>query len=75
MMGLYKGQNIITGSYMLPRADDNRQVNVSRKMMHKKKRRKSEERRQQKIKKQGVRKVSIKETQVYPVFDSGACDI
>jgi hypothetical protein len=30
-MGLYKGQNIITGSYMLPRADDNRQVNVSRK--------------------------------------------
>jgi hypothetical protein len=35
-MGLYKGQNIITGSYMLPRADDNRQVNVSRKRMHKK---------------------------------------
>jgi hypothetical protein len=36
-MGLYKDQNIITGSYMLPRADDNRQVNVSRKRMHKKK--------------------------------------
>jgi hypothetical protein len=35
-MGLYKGQNIITGSYMLPSADDNRQVNVSRKRMHKK---------------------------------------
>jgi post-segregation antitoxin (ccd killing protein) len=35
-MGLYKGQNIITGSYMLPRADDNRQVNVSRKRIHKK---------------------------------------
>jgi hypothetical protein len=35
-MGLYKGQNIITGSYMLPIADDNRQVNVSRKRMHKK---------------------------------------
>jgi hypothetical protein len=35
-MGLYKGQNIITGSYMLPRADNNRQVNVSRKRMHKK---------------------------------------
>jgi hypothetical protein len=35
-MGLYKGQNIITGSYMLPRADDNRQVNISRKRMHKK---------------------------------------
>jgi hypothetical protein len=49
-MGLYKGQNKITGSYMLPRADDNRQVNVSRKRMHKKKRRKREERRQQKIK-------------------------
>jgi hypothetical protein len=47
-MGLYKGQNIITGSYMLPRADDNRQVNVSRKRMHKKKRRKREERRQRK---------------------------
>jgi hypothetical protein len=38
-MGLYKGQNIIAGLYMLPRADDNRQVNVSRKRMHKKKRR------------------------------------
>jgi hypothetical protein len=38
-MGLYKDQNIITGSYILPRADDNRQVNVSRKRMHKKKRR------------------------------------
>jgi hypothetical protein len=36
-MGLYKGQNIIIGSYMLPRADDNRQVNVSRKRIHKKK--------------------------------------
>jgi hypothetical protein len=35
-MGLYKGQNIITGFYMLPRADDNRQVNVSRKRRHKK---------------------------------------
>jgi hypothetical protein len=75
MMGLYKDQNKIAGSYMLPRADDNRQVNVSRKRMHKKKRRKREERRQQKIKKQGVRKVSIKEAQVYLVFDSGACDI
>jgi hypothetical protein len=35
-MGLYKGQKIITGSYMLHRVDDNRQVNVSRKRMHKK---------------------------------------
>jgi hypothetical protein len=35
-MGLYKGQNIITGSYMLPRADDNRQVNVLRTRRHKK---------------------------------------
>jgi hypothetical protein len=35
-MGIYKGQNIIAGSYMLPRADDNRQVNISRKRMHKK---------------------------------------
>jgi hypothetical protein len=35
-MGLYKGQNIIAGSYMLPRVDDNRQVNVSRKRRHKK---------------------------------------
>jgi hypothetical protein len=26
-MGLYKGQNIIAGSYMLPKADDIRQVN------------------------------------------------
>jgi hypothetical protein len=38
-MGLYKGQNIITGSYMVPRADDNRKVNASRKRMHKKERR------------------------------------
>jgi hypothetical protein len=35
-MGLYKGQNIITGSYMLPKADDNRQVNVFRKRILKK---------------------------------------
>jgi hypothetical protein len=30
-MGLYKGtvQNIITGSYMLPNADDKRKINVS----------------------------------------------
>jgi hypothetical protein len=35
-MGLCKGQNIITGSYMLPRADDNRQVNVLRTRRHKK---------------------------------------
>jgi hypothetical protein len=61
-MGLYKGQNIITGFYMLPRADDNRQVNVSRKRMHKKRREEQEkqedegreEKTQQKIKKQGV---------------------
>jgi hypothetical protein len=36
-MGLYKGQNTIAGSYMLPRADDIRQVNVSRKRRSKKK--------------------------------------
>jgi hypothetical protein len=41
-MGIYKGQNIIAGSYMLPRADDNRQVNVSRKRRHKKKREEEE---------------------------------
>jgi hypothetical protein len=35
-MGLFKGQNIIAGFYMLPRADDNRQVNVSRKRRYKK---------------------------------------
>jgi hypothetical protein len=47
-MGLYKGQNIITGSYMMPRADDNRQVNVSRKRMPKKrkKREKKKEKRE-----------------------------
>jgi hypothetical protein len=61
-MGLYKGQNIIAGSYMLPRADDNRQVNVSRKRMHKKREEqekkedggREEKETQQKIKKQGV---------------------
>jgi hypothetical protein len=59
-MGLYKGQNIITGSYMLPRADDNRQVNVSRKRRHKKKRNRSMKE-EMKIKKQGVQKMSVKE--------------
>jgi hypothetical protein len=42
-MGIYKGQNIIAGSYMLPRADDNRQVNVSRKRRHKKREEEEEE--------------------------------
>jgi hypothetical protein len=37
-----KVQNIFTGSYMLPRADDNRKVNVSRKRMHTKKKKKKE---------------------------------
>jgi hypothetical protein len=36
-VGLYKGQNIIAGSYMLPRADDNRKDNVSRKKINKRK--------------------------------------
>jgi hypothetical protein len=76
-MGLYKGQNIITGSYMLPKADDNRQVNVSRERINKRKRRgrKRGKKTQQKIKKQGVRKISVKEAQVFPAFDSGAGDI
>jgi hypothetical protein len=43
-MGLYKGQNIIIGSYMLPRADDNRKVNVSRKKINKRKKKMKEER-------------------------------
>jgi hypothetical protein len=30
---------------------------------------------ERKIKKQGVQKISVKEAQVYPVFDSGAYDI
>jgi hypothetical protein len=68
---------------MLPRADDNIQVNVSRKRMHKK--REEQEKKEdegkegkhiaKKKKKQGVQKISVKEAQVYPVFDSGACDI
>jgi hypothetical protein len=76
-MGLYKGQNIITSSYMLPRVDDNRWVNVSRKRMHKKRRtrekrgwRKRGKKHSKKIKKQGVQTISVKEAQVYPVFDS-----
>jgi hypothetical protein len=62
---------------MLLKADDNRQVNISRKRIHKRKKKMKEEREktQQKIKKQGVRKISVKEAQVYPVFNSGACDI
>jgi hypothetical protein len=35
-MGLNRGQNIIAGSYMLPRADDNKQVHVLRIRRHKK---------------------------------------
>jgi hypothetical protein len=63
-MGLYKGQNIIAGSYMLPRADDIRQVNVSRKRRHKKreKRKRNRSRKEErKTKKQGIRKISVKE--------------
>jgi hypothetical protein len=38
-MGLYKGtvQNIITGSYMLPNADDKRKLNVSKEKVQGKK--------------------------------------
>jgi hypothetical protein len=45
-MGLYKGQNIIAGSYMLPRADGNRQGNVSRERRRKKKKREEEEKKE-----------------------------
>jgi hypothetical protein len=47
-MGLYKGQNIIAGSYMLPRADDIRQINISRKRRSKKKREKGKRNRSRK---------------------------
>jgi hypothetical protein len=63
-MGLYKGQNIITGSYMLPRADDIRQVNVSRKRRHKKRdkrKRNRSRKKERKTKKQGIRKITDKE--------------
>jgi hypothetical protein len=52
--------------------------------MHKKRREEQEKKEdegregkktQQKITKQGVQKISVKEAQVYPVFDSGSCDI
>jgi hypothetical protein len=48
---MYKGQNVITGSYMLPRADDNRQVNISRKSIHKRKKKMKEERKKKHSKK------------------------
>jgi hypothetical protein len=37
-MGLYKGkvQNIFTGSYILPSADDKRKINVSREKVREK---------------------------------------
>jgi hypothetical protein len=38
-MGLCKGQNIIVGSYMLPRVDDIRQTNISGKRRSEKRRR------------------------------------
>jgi hypothetical protein len=59
-MGLYKGQNIIAGSYMLPRADNIRQINVSGTRRSKKK-----ERRGRKTKKH----------KFYPFYDSGTYDI
>jgi hypothetical protein len=34
-----------------------------------------EKKHSKKIKMQGVQKISVKEAQVYPIFDSGACDI
>jgi hypothetical protein len=39
-MGLYKGkvQNIFTGSYILPSAEDKRKINVSREKVREKKR-------------------------------------
>jgi hypothetical protein len=41
-MGLYKGQvqNIFTGSYILPSADDKRKINVSREKVREKMREK-----------------------------------
>jgi hypothetical protein len=41
-MGLYKGkvQNIFTGSYILPSADDKRKINVSREKVREKKEKK-----------------------------------
>jgi hypothetical protein len=55
-MGLYEStvQHIITGSYMLPNADDKRKINISRKRMRKKKRRREE--------RTGDKKISIKNT-------------
>jgi hypothetical protein len=49
---------------MLPRADDIRQVNVSRKRRHKKKEKRKRNRsrkEERKTKKQGIRKISVKE--------------
>jgi hypothetical protein len=50
-MGLHKGHNIITGSYMLPRANGNRKVNVSRKKINKEKKEKMKEERKKYSKK------------------------
>jgi hypothetical protein len=43
LMGLYKGQvqNIFTGSYILPSADDKRKINVSREKVREKRERRS----------------------------------
>jgi hypothetical protein len=58
---------------MLPRADDNRKVNVSRKRLHKKRGEEKEKREDEEREQNSTAK--NKEAQVYPVFDSGACDI
>jgi hypothetical protein len=58
-MGLYKGtvQNIVTGSYMLPSADDKRKINVSKEKVRGKTKREE---------------VIYQEAQHYLVLDSGA---
>jgi hypothetical protein len=73
-MGLYKGQNIITGSYMLPRADDSRQINISRKRRHKKKEKKKRKRSMKEERSREYEKYLSKKYKFTPFFDSGAYD-
>jgi hypothetical protein len=64
-MGLNRGQNIIAGSYMLPKADDNRQVNVLRTRRHKKREKRKRKKRNMKEEKK------IKEHKFTPFMTRG----
>jgi hypothetical protein len=78
-MGLYKGKGPKYNYRLLYAALEqtitDRSTYPGKGCIKKKKKKKERKTTQQKIKEAGNKKISVKEAQVYPVFDSGACDI